>query len=146
MESQQPAIYKQGEVWYEPPGIIHKTTRNPDSKHCTLFLAVIIGEQGWAQGLWIWGATLQEGYPNTAFFYCMLISFFLFETFKEDVLEEVLPVASYATTVRRKVVDFAAKIITTSRGIILKVTQAVMDNLRFDKLWEKCQNPIPISG
>jgi len=84
--------------------------------------------------------------PNTAFFYCMLISFFLFETFKEDVLEEVLPVASYATTVRRRVVDFAAKIITTSRGIILKVTQAVMDNLRFDKLWEKCQNPIPISG
>jgi hypothetical protein len=84
--------------------------------------------------------------PNTAFFYCMLISFFLFETFKEDVLEEVLPVASYATTVRRKVVDFAAKIITTSRGIILKVTEAVMDNLCFDKLWEKCQNPIPISG
>jgi hypothetical protein len=84
--------------------------------------------------------------PNTAFFYCMLISFFLFETFKEDVLEEVLPVASYATTVRRKVVDFAAKIITTSRGIILKVTQAVMDNLRFDTLWERCQNPIPITG
>jgi hypothetical protein len=84
--------------------------------------------------------------PNTAFFYCMLISFFLFETFKEDVLEEVLPVASYATTVRRKVVDLAAKIITTSRGIILKVTQAVMDGLHFDKLWERCQNPVPISG
>jgi Transposase DDE domain group 1 len=83
--------------------------------------------------------------PNTAFFYCMLISFFLFETFKEDVLEEVLPVVSYATTVRRKAVDFAAKIVTTSRGIILKVTQAVMDGLRFDKLWERCQNPVPIS-
>jgi len=83
--------------------------------------------------------------PNTAFFYCMLISFFLFETFKEDVLEEVLPVASYATTVRRKAVDFAAKIITTSRGIVLKVTHAVMDGLRFDKLWERCQNPVPIS-
>ncbi len=84
--------------------------------------------------------------PNMAFFYCMLISFFLFETFKEDVLEEVLPVVSYATTVRRKVVDFAAKIIATSRGIILKVPQTIMDNLRFDKLWEKCQNPIPIVG
>jgi hypothetical protein len=82
--------------------------------------------------------------PNTAFFYCMLISFFLFETFKEDVLEEILPVASYATTVRRKVVDVAAKIIATSRGIILKVTQAVMDGLRFDRLWERCQNPVPI--
>ncbi len=84
--------------------------------------------------------------PNTAFFYCMLLSFFLFETFKEDVLEEILPVASYATTVRRKVVDFAAKIITTSRGIVLKVTQTVMDSLRFDRLWERCQNPVPISG
>jgi hypothetical protein len=84
--------------------------------------------------------------PNMAFFYCMLISFFLFETFKEDILEEVLPVASYATTVRRKVVDFAAKIITTSRGITLKVTQAIMDNLHFDTLWDRCQNPIPILG
>lgn len=84
--------------------------------------------------------------PNMAFFYCMLISFFLFETFKEDVLEEVLPVASYATTVRRKAVDFAAKIIRTSRGIILKVTRAVMDGLHFDTLWERCQNPVPISG
>jgi hypothetical protein len=83
--------------------------------------------------------------PNMAFFYCMLTSFFLFETFKEDVLEEVLPVVSYATTVRRKAVDFAAKIIATSRGIILKVTQAVMDSLHFDRLWERCQNPVPIS-
>lgn len=82
--------------------------------------------------------------PNTAFFYCMLISFFLFETFKEDVLEEVLPVVSYATTVRRKALDFAAKIINTGREIILKVTQAVMEHLCFDKLWERCQNPIPI--
>jgi hypothetical protein len=82
--------------------------------------------------------------PNTAFFYCMLISFFLFETFKEDVLEEVLPVVSYATTVRRKALDFAAKVINTGREIILKVTQAVMEHLCFDKLWERCQNPIPI--
>ncbi|MDI6756088.1 MAG: IS1380 family transposase, partial [Thermodesulfobacteriota bacterium] len=80
------------------------------------------------------------------FFYCMLISFFLFETFKEDVLEEVLPVASYATTVRRKAVDFAAKIVKTGGEIILKVTRAVMDNLRFDKLWKKCQNPTPITA
>jgi len=58
----------------------------------------------------------------------MLISFFLFETFKE----EVFPIGSYATTVRRKALDFAAKIIGTGRQLILKVNQAVMDNLRFD--------------
>ncbi len=38
---------------------------------------------------------------NSAFYYCMLLSFFLFETFKEDVLAEVIPIASYAATVRR---------------------------------------------
>jgi hypothetical protein len=84
--------------------------------------------------------------PNMAFFYCMLISFFLFETFKEDVLEEVLPIESYASTVRRKALDFAAKIVNTGRGILLKVTQAVWEHLRFEKLWERCQNPIPICG
>jgi hypothetical protein len=76
----------------------------------------------------------------------MVISFFLFETFKEDVLEEVIPIESYASTVRRKALDFAAKIVNTGREVILKVTQSVMEQLRFDKLWERCQNPIPISG
>lgn len=55
-----------------------------------------------------------------------------------------MPVGSYATTVRRKTLDFAAKIIDTGRQLILKVTKAVMDNLRFDVLWERCQNPISI--
>jgi len=74
----------------------------------------------------------------------MVIAFFLFETFKEDVLKEIMPIASYATTVRRKALDFAAKIVNTGREIILKITQTVMDTLRFNDLWERCQNPIPI--
>lgn len=82
--------------------------------------------------------------PNSAVYYCMLISFFLFETYKEDVLEEVMPIGSYATTVRRKALDFAAKIIVRGRQLILKVTKTVMDNLRFDVLWQRCQNPTPI--
>ena len=81
---------------------------------------------------------------NTAFYYCMVIAFFLFETFKEDVLHEVIPVTSYATTIRRQVVDIAAKIVNTGHSIILKVSQAVMDRLRLDLLWQKCQNPPPI--
>lgn len=81
---------------------------------------------------------------NSAVYYCMVISFFLFETFKEDVLEEVIPIGSYATTVRRKALDFAAKIIKTGRGIILKVTKSVMEALKFEKLWERSNNPVPI--
>ena len=82
--------------------------------------------------------------PNSAFYYCMLLSFFLFEAYKRDVLSEVIPVTSYATTVRRRAVDFAAKIIKTGHQIILKVPSAVMEALRIERLWERCQNPIPI--
>lgn len=81
---------------------------------------------------------------NSAFYYCMLISFFLFETFKEDVLKEVVPVTSYASSVRRKALDFAVKIVKTGREIILKVTQPVLDSLRFKDLWKRCNDPMPI--
>ncbi len=81
---------------------------------------------------------------NMALYYCMLISFFLFETFKQDVLKDIVPIRSYATTVRRRVVDIAAKVINTGRCIILKVTDSVMKNLKFDILWDRCQTPHPI--
>ncbi len=83
-------------------------------------------------------------WPDMALYYCMLISFFLFETFKEDVLEAVIPITSYAVTVRRKAIDFAAKIVKTGRTVILKVHQSVADALKINLLWEKCQNPPPI--
>jgi len=61
----------------------------------------------------------------------MLISFFLFETFKEDVLKDAvesieIPVNenNYATTFRRYLIDFAAKLVHTGREIIPKVTIA----------------------
>lgn len=82
--------------------------------------------------------------PNSAFYYCMLISFFLFETYKEDVLRDIVPITSYATTIRRQVVDWAAKIIRRGGQIILKVTRAVMTTWHVDELWVRCQNPPPI--
>lgn len=81
---------------------------------------------------------------NQTYYYLMVIAFFLFETFKEDVLKDVLPVRGYATTIRRQLLDFAAKIVHTGNVIILKVTQEVMDRLQFQKLWTRCQNPISI--
>ena len=81
---------------------------------------------------------------NTAFYYCMVIAFFLFECFKRDVSRGVLPVTAYATTIRRRLVDIAAKIVHTSRGVVLKVTQATMEALRLDLLWQRCCDPPPI--
>ena len=56
----------------------------------------------------------------------LVIAFFLVQTFKEDNLQDTLPVASYANTVRRQLVDIAAKVVWTGGDIILKVTKAVM--------------------
>ena len=81
---------------------------------------------------------------NNAVYYCMLITFFLSETFKEDVLRDVVSVKSYATTVRRKVLDIAAKVVKTGREVILKVSESVYKDLRMELLWQLCQSPLPI--
>ena len=81
---------------------------------------------------------------NQAYYYLMLVSFFLFETFKEDNLQDILPLSSYATTLRRKLVDLAAKVVRTGHEVILKVTQAAMDSLKLQILWTRCQNAVPI--
>ena len=56
---------------------------------------------------------------NQAYYYLMVVSFFLFQTFQEDNLQDILPLTSYATTVRRKLIDCAAKIVRTGRQLIL---------------------------
>jgi len=78
---------------------------------------------------------------NAAFYYTMAVAFFLFESFKEDVTEPVLPITSYATTLRRKAIDFAAKIVRTGGRIILKVTQATWNELQIPKLWALSRSP-----
>jgi hypothetical protein len=79
--------------------------------------------------------------PNAAFYYTLLVAFFLYECFKEDVCGGVVPLEAYPTTLRRKVIDVAAKIVRTSGKIILKVASAAWDFLGFDKLWNKCAHP-----
>lgn len=81
---------------------------------------------------------------NNAFYYMMVLAFNVFEGFKVDTLKEVITVTGYATTVRRLVFDIAAKIVTSARQTILKVTQAVMDRLQFKTLWQRCLAPTPI--
>lgn len=78
--------------------------------------------------------------PNAAFYYVMLLAFFLSESYKEDVLEGVIPVLGYATIVGRKALDFAAKVVRSGGRTILKVTRAVWDRLNLPLLWERSGN------
>ncbi|MEW5806033.1 MAG: IS1380 family transposase [Acidobacteriota bacterium] len=79
--------------------------------------------------------------PNAAFYYTMLVAFFLFETFKEDVCQPVVPVIAYATTIRRRIIDIAAKIVCHAGKIILKVPEAIWKQLRIQELWQKSGSP-----
>lgn len=74
---------------------------------------------------------------NTAFYYTMVLAHFLFECFKEDVCGEVIPVEAYPNTLRRRVMDTAAKLVHTGGKRILKVTRAVWDDLNFGRMWLK---------
>ena len=83
--------------------------------------------------------------PNTMYYYLMVLSFFLFESFKEDVCSEVVPVGSYATRVRRTVIDIAGKIIRTGGRVVLKVSRAVYDAIDLEVLWLKAGQAGPLS-
>ena len=78
--------------------------------------------------------------PNAAWYYLMLLGHFLMESFKEDVGSPVVPVAAYANTVRRRLIDIAGKIVSHSEKIILKVSAACFEGLRLPKLFERCNN------
>lgn len=81
---------------------------------------------------------------NTAYYYLTLLAFMLFEAFKADVSDLVVPETAYATTLRRKLIDVAGKIVNHAGKVVLKVTQAVLDHLRLDELWRLCSSPPPI--
>lgn len=79
--------------------------------------------------------------PNAALYYTMVVAFFLFACFKEDVCGDVIPVEAYATTLRRRLIDVAAKIVRHGGKIILKVAAAAMEQLQLAALWARSSAP-----
>ena len=77
--------------------------------------------------------------PNAAWYYMMLLGHFLLESFKEDVGAPVVGIGSYASTVRRRLIDIAGKIVFHSEQTVLRVTRACLENLRLQELLNRCQ-------
>jgi len=78
---------------------------------------------------------------NAAFYYTMIIAFFLYEAFKLDVCSPVVKASAYATTVRRQLIDIASKIVRHSGKTVLKVSRATFQALDFLRLWQKSNAP-----
>ena len=78
---------------------------------------------------------------NRAYYFMLVITHFLFETYKQDITAQVIPITVYPNTFRRKLIDFAVKVTSHSRTIVLKVTKTVYDAINIDELWKLCQSP-----
>ena len=76
---------------------------------------------------------------NAAWYYLMVIAFFVFSTWQRDVVAHVLPElrTSYASTLRRRLIDIGGKIVRSGRRIILKLSSSVFSRLKFEELWEQ---------
>ena len=78
---------------------------------------------------------------NRAYYYLLVISHFLFESYKRDVTKEVFSIESYPNTFRRQLIDFAVKIVAHGGEIILNVTNEISERLNIFNLWARCQSP-----
>jgi Transposase DDE domain group 1 len=78
---------------------------------------------------------------NEAFYYLQVITHIMFESFKRDISADVIPVSSYPNTFRRKLIDFAVKIVSHSGLVTMKVREFIMNSLKLDELWLRCQSP-----
>lgn len=81
---------------------------------------------------------------NGAYYYLQLITHFLFECYKEDVAVAAIPVRSYPTTFRRKLIDFAAKVVVTGNRVILQAAKSFWKENKLEDLWRRCNSPTPI--
>jgi hypothetical protein len=86
----------------------------------------------------------KQFFPNVAFYYVMAAAFFLFEAFMRDVCAPEIGATAYASTVRRRLIDVAAKVVSTGGQIILKITRATCERLNFMELWKRSLAPPPI--
>jgi hypothetical protein len=75
----------------------------------------------------------------------MLLGNNLFESFKEDVTESVIPMSVNADTFPRQFIDKEGKIVRQAGKLIMKVPSAAYNRLQFGKLFEICHNSVNLS-
>lgn len=78
---------------------------------------------------------------NRAYYFLLIVTHFLFETYKRDVAKGVVNAKVYPNTFRRGLIDFAVKITSQSRYTILNAARPIYEALNIHELWIRCQSP-----
>jgi hypothetical protein len=83
--------------------------------------------------------------PNAAYYFVMLVAFFLFECYKRDVTYDKFNIRGYASRFRRQLIDFGAKLVKTGGQKILKIPESIFKRINAAVLWERCKKPPRLS-
>ena len=78
---------------------------------------------------------------NEAYYYFQVITHIMFESYKRDITSDIIAISSYPNTFRRKLIDFAVKIVSHGGIVKMRVREIMMRGLKLDELWERCQRP-----
>lgn len=78
---------------------------------------------------------------NRAYFEIMILAFNIYESFKRDCLEGVLPVTSYPEKIRRKFIDTAGRIVKKAHTILLSIPRVIFKQLSLAEVWQKAAAP-----
>ncbi|MBL0378216.1 MAG: IS1380 family transposase [Desulfofustis sp. PB-SRB1] len=76
---------------------------------------------------------------NAAWYYMMVLGYNLLECYKYDVAYDVVPTGAYATTIRRRLIDIAGKIVRHAHKTVLKVSAACAAQLNLAELLHRCR-------
>ena len=92
-------------------------------------------EFGWSQ------LPFQRFESNMGFYYVMVMAFNLFEAFKHDIGTNVFPTGAYPTTIRRRWLDVAGKVVTHAGQTVLKIARSAYESLDVARLWQRVNAP-----
>lgn len=82
---------------------------------------------------------------NGAYYSLMVISHFFMESFRKDIVDDIIPHRCYATRIRREIIDIAVKVVRTGHRIILKVSHVAWNILDIGSIWDRCNNQLAIT-
>jgi hypothetical protein len=77
---------------------------------------------------------------NQAFYYLLVLSHVLLQSYVKDICYDILSRNSYPTTIRRRLIDFAGKFVYHARKVVLKVSFVVFKRLKLNILWNRCSS------
>jgi DDE family transposase len=77
---------------------------------------------------------------NQAFYYLLVLSHVLLQSYVKDICYDIISRNSYPTTIRRRLIDFAGKFVYHARKLVLKIPLQIFNSLKLNLLWERCNS------